>query len=172
LKRIAAFHPEAEGISLAVMKAIFTLGFGILLLAGQGLAQKTLPPPPGYPGKPRTTGGTGGVQILPRDDSREQTKYTTRIMLSDSRSWTSSDGKLLEGRLIAFEDLVVEAPKGAEPPAPPKPPEKPTVIRDGKIRLQLANRKIVEIPLDRLSEADREFVAHKHKTYREEPPPP
>ena len=142
------------------------------MLAGQSLAQMTLPPPPGYPGKARTTGGgQGGVGLAPKDPNLGKTQYTTRIMLSDSRNWTSTDGKLIEGRLIAFEDLVVEAPKNAAPPPPPKAPEKPTVIRNEKVRIQLSNRKIVEIPLTRLSEEDREFVANIHKTYHGEPTP-
>ena len=40
----------------------------------------------------------------------------------------------------------------------PAPPTKPTVARGGKVRL-LVNQKPVEIALDRLSEADREFIA-------------
>ena len=39
----------------------------------------------------------------------------------------------------------------------PAPPANPTVTRAGKVRM-LVNQKPVEIALDRLSEADREFI--------------
>lgn len=84
-------------------------------------------------------------------------RYVTHITLHESRLWTSNEGKPLEAKLIAFEDLVAEAPPGATEPAMPPPPANPTVTRYGKIRL-LINRKPTEVPLDRLSEADRELV--------------
>ena len=59
--------------------------------------------------------------------------------------------------MIAFEDLVAEAPKGSADPVMPAPPANPTVTRGGKVRL-LVNQKPVETALDRLSEADREFI--------------
>jgi hypothetical protein len=65
-------------------------------------------------------------------------------------------GKPLDAKLIAFEDLVAQAPKGSQP-AMPTPPSNPTVIRDGKVRL-LVNQKPVELALEKLSEQDRDFV--------------
>ncbi len=69
-----------------------------------------------------------------------------------------TEGEPLSAKLIAYEDLVAEAPKGSAEPVMPAPPTKPTVARGGKVRL-LVNQKPVEIALDRLSEADREFIA-------------
>ncbi len=84
-------------------------------------------------------------------------RYVTHIVLSDTRMWTNAEGKPLEAKLIAFEDLVVETPKGAAEPVMPTPPANPTVVRGGKIRL-LVNRKPVETTLDKLSQTDREFI--------------
>lgn len=71
--------------------------------------------------------------------------------------WSNKEGKPLEAGLIAFEDLVAEVPKGSAEPVMPDPPANPTLIRDGKIRL-LVKQKPVEIAIDRLSQADREFI--------------
>jgi hypothetical protein len=119
---------------------------------------------PGTPGKfkPRPIGDGGnaspGVQVIPKEGAKPATaRYTTHITLSESRIWSSTDGKSLTGKLIAFEDLVVEAPQGAASPAIPPPPAKPTVIRDQKVRLFI-NQKAVEVPLARLSQADQELI--------------
>lgn len=93
------------------------------------------------------------------------TRMVTYFALSEPRQWKSADGKSLLGKLIAFEDLVVEA-KGASAAAskaaaaaapPPEPPAKPTVIKDGRVRL-LVNSKPYEVALDRLSADDRKFA--------------
>jgi hypothetical protein len=79
------------------------------------------------------------------------------IALSSPRQWTSSEGKPLLAKLIAFEDLKTESIKGEPAPPPPKLTGKPTVISNGKVRL-LVDQKPYEIALDKLSAADREFV--------------
>lgn len=83
-------------------------------------------------------------------------RYLMHVTLCEPRQWKSSDGKSLLGKLIAFEDLTVETEKGAAPP-PMTPPANPTVIKDGKARL-LVDTKTYELPLERLSPADRAFV--------------
>ena len=108
----------------------------------------------------RPIGGstTGGVQVIPHEGTGEaKARYVTHVVLSEERSWTSTDGKVLLAKLIAFDDLVVEAPKGAAQPEIPALPANPTVIRSGKIRL-VAEKKIYELALDRLSQPDRDFV--------------
>lgn len=82
----------------------------------------------------------------------------TYLTLSGARQWTSTDGKPLVAKLIAFEDIVVET-KGApaSPAAAPTLPAKVTVVRDGKVRL-FANNKAYELAVDRLSAPDREFI--------------
>ncbi|WAC21347.1 hypothetical protein OVA24_08105 [Luteolibacter sp. SL250] len=84
-------------------------------------------------------------------------RYVTHVILYDTRFWTSVEGKPLAGKLVAFEDLVVTAPKGAPVPPMPAPPVKPTVVQDGNVRL-LVDRKPVVVPLARLSWQDRELI--------------
>lgn len=121
-----------------------------------------------FPGNPlvgpkkytkREVGGAvaepGAVVKEPGDSGRA--RYITHIILYDVRFWTSVEGKPLAGKLIAFEDLVVEVPAGTSAPEIPPAPPKPTLVRDGKIRL-LVERKPVEVPLAKLSWQDREFI--------------
>ena len=109
--------------------------------------------------KTRSVGGSvnPGATVDPAKSSDGKVRYVTHIVLYDSRFWTSSEGKPLEAKLIAFEDLVAEAPKGTAEPVMPAPPEHPTVIRGGKVRL-LVKGKPVELALDRLSRQDQEFI--------------
>lgn len=111
--------------------------------------------------KPRPIGGstTPGVDVIPKDGGKPaNARYTTHIVLSESKVWSASDGKTLTGKLIAFEDIVVEAPQGKAEPVIPAPPAKPTVIRDQKVRF-LIDKKAVEVPLSRLVQADQERIA-------------
>ncbi|MES2476391.1 MAG: hypothetical protein V4640_11460 [Verrucomicrobiota bacterium] len=84
-------------------------------------------------------------------------RHVAHIVLFETRMWSSTEGKPLEAKLIAFEDLVAEAPPGATPEMP-APPARPTVIRNQSIRL-LVGKKAVLVALERLSEADLEFVS-------------
>lgn len=112
----------------------------------------------------------GGVQVLPKDGGKEQSvRYTTHIILSISRLWMSTEGNLLEGKLIAFEDMIVEAPEGVTP-ASPVPPEFPTVVREDKIRV-LVKQKPIEVPIQRLSQGDRDFIEQVRKSYTKKSPP-
>ena len=150
--------------------------FKIILLASASLAGFT-PAQTVTPAHPdrftnRTTGGStsGGVEVLPKDGGAPKTvRYITHIVLSTNRFWTSPGGKIVEGKLIAFEDMITEAPKGAEPPPNPAPPASPTVVRDGKIRL-LINNKPVVTALSRFSAGDLEFVEQVRKAYTKKPP--
>ncbi|MEX1115230.1 MAG: hypothetical protein WEB53_08265 [Akkermansiaceae bacterium] len=110
--------------------------------------------------RPIGSGNSGGVavDVVPRESAKAVARYVTHIVLYDDRMWTSTEGKPLLGKLIAFEDLVAEAPKGAAAPAMPSAPDKPTVTRGDKIRL-LVNQKPVEVGMERLCTHDREFIA-------------
>ncbi len=137
---------------------------GLMLLAGSPwvLGQVDFPgnptvTPKKFQTRPLGGGVNPGVTVEPGKTVATTVRYVTHIVLYESRFWTSTEGKPLEAKLIAFEDLVVEAPKGAEP-VMPTPPTHPTVTRDGKARL-LVNKKPVEIALDRLSLADRELIS-------------
>lgn len=139
------------------------------LLASFAGAQVVIPPNPGKSEKRSIGGnGSGAVEVIPKKDPK--VRYTTHIVLSVSRIWTSGDGKLLEGKLIAFEDLVVEAEKNAREPAAPEAPKNPTVVKGDKIRL-LIQKKPVEVALSRLSQGDREFVEQTRKAYQKKEPP-
>jgi hypothetical protein len=134
-------------------------GLAGLLAVGGVSAQIVVPPmPKKLITRPIGGGTTGGVEVAPHDGATEtKVRYTTRIVLSDERQWTSSEGKPLFAKLIAFDDQVVEMPKGAAQAGTLVPPPNPTVVRDGRIRL-VANKKTFELALDRLSQADRDFV--------------
>ncbi|RYD32669.1 MAG: hypothetical protein EOP85_21505 [Verrucomicrobiaceae bacterium] len=132
---------------------------GILLVSSLQAQTTEIPANPLVPsGKTNTRaigGGTNpGASVVP---SRTQTRLVTHIVLSESRMWTSSDGKPLEAKLIAFEDMVAKVPEGSSAPAMPTPPANPTVVRDGSARL-LVNKKPVVLPLERLSAPDRELI--------------
>ena len=126
------------------------------------LAQAEIPANPLVtPKKFKTRAVGGGVDRGATVDSGKplnpSVRYVTHIVLSESRMWTNTEGKPLEAKLIAYEDLVAEAPEGAAEPVMPAPPANPTVTRGGKVRL-LVNQKPTEIALERLSVADREFI--------------
>lgn len=125
-------------------------------------AQRDIPANPTVNPKKFTTRPIGsgvntGATVDPAKPTDPNVRYVTHIVLYEYRMWSNTEGKPLEAKLIAFEDLVAEAPKGSAAPGMPAPPAHPTVIRDGKIRL-LVKQKPVEIALDRLSPSDREFI--------------
>lgn len=92
-------------------------------------------------------------------------KLTSFFSFSETRQWKSNDGKSLLGSLICYEEAVLEidatnvaaAREAAQKAPPAKMPDKPTLVRDGKVRL-LVNNKPFEVPLDRLSDDDRKFA--------------
>lgn len=116
---------------------------------------------PATPQRPitRGTGGNlnGGVTIDPKQEGPKTVRLVTHVVLSASRIWRNGDGRTLEGKLIAFEDVVHEAPVGAAEPPAPEPPKNPTVVRNGKVRL-LVGKKAYELPLSRLVKVDQDFI--------------
>ena len=123
------------------MKTTLTCGFAGLLALGALDAQTIVPAnPQKFTSRPIGGGTSGGVDVIPRDGGEAKARYVTHVILSDDRQWTSVDGRVLSAKLLAFEDLVVEGPKGAAPPPLPTPPANPTVVRDGKIRLLAAHK--------------------------------
>jgi hypothetical protein len=135
----------------------------MLLLTGVTLstAQVDFPGNPLVGPKKYTTRSVGGgVEPGAKIESPEDpatARYVTHMILYDTRFWTSVEGKALSGKLIAFEDLVVTAPKDAPVPPMPVPPEKPTLIKDDSVRL-LVDKKPVVVRLERLSSQDRELI--------------
>ena len=106
-------------------------------------------------------GGTATIGV-PQQKPDTVVRTTTYLTLTLPRQWTSADGKPLLASLIAFEDMVVETLKSEQPtggPATtmPKLNGKPTVVKAGKVRL-FSNGKPYEVALDKLSQADRDFI--------------
>lgn len=134
-------------------------GVLVLLATPSAVLAQVVPTTPGkFKMKPfGETGASAGIASGPKP---VETTYrqTTYIALSQPRQWKSADGKSVLGKLIAFEDLVVES-KGTAPDqsAAPTMPAKITVVLDGKARL-LVNAKPFEVLLERLGEDERNFV--------------
>ena len=112
----------------------------------------------------RTTGGgsSSNIGVVSQPKPQEKTVRTiSYISLSEPRQWKSNDGKSLLGKLIAFEDLIVETKIAADaqpaPATPPQMPVYPTVVRDAKARLFI-DSKSFEVALARLSEDDQKFI--------------
>lgn len=147
------------------MKAAFLVVFA---LAAPAAAQVAVPATP-KKFETRTINGAGGnasvsVNATPQP-STTKTRLVSYFSLSEVRQWKSKDGKSLLGSAIAFEDAVVEidaptpaaAQEAAQKAPPATLPAKPTLVRDGKVRL-LVNHKPFEVMLERLSDEDRQFV--------------
>jgi hypothetical protein len=106
------------------------------------------------------SGGSANIGLSP---NATQPKPTVReisyIALSDARQWTSTDGKALIGKLIAFEqsEQILPSAQTTSNTTTPVLPTRPTLIRQGNVRL-LVQQKAFELPLDRLSQPDRDFI--------------
>jgi hypothetical protein len=110
----------------------------------------------GTSGASITTNG-GSITLGPSTPAPStKVRNITYISLTESRQWQSNDGKSLLGKLIAFEDVTAETEKGAPAPGVTLPAH-PTVVKDGKARF-LVDMRPYELPLDRLSQKDREFI--------------
>lgn len=134
-----------------------------LAVAGVAVAQ-VVPTTPTQFGKRSTgvsdaAGGSASVGLASgAAQPKPVVKQISYVSLSEARQWTSNDGKALVGKLIAFEQMEEILTEGqAASTEAPKLPARPTVIRDGKARL-LVQQKPFELPLERLSEADQEFI--------------
>ncbi|WP_395751235.1 hypothetical protein [Prosthecobacter sp.] len=142
----------------------------ILLAMTASLSAQVILPTTGKKFDTRTINGSGGNSGVSINNTSQpapstKAKLTSHFTVGEPRQWKSTDGKSLLGTIIIFEDAVIEL-DAANPAAareavakapPPKMPEKPTLIREGKIRL-LVSQKPVEIPLERLSAEDRKYV--------------
>lgn len=141
---------------MKALTAAWVLGFGSLpLLAQVEIPYNPTVDPQGF--RTRSTGGgaDAGARMEPKKE--EKARYVTYFVLFENRFWQNTEGKPLQAKLLAFEDLVAEGVKGGPAPTLPPPPARPTVVRDGKIRL-LVNQKPVLVALATLSTADQEFV--------------
>jgi hypothetical protein len=142
----------------------------ILLVMAAPLSAQVVLPATGKKFETRTINGSGGtsgvsVNTTTKPTPPTKTRLTSYFRLGDPRQWKSTDGKSLLGAIITFEDSVIEfdaanpaaAREAAQKAPAPKMPAKPTLIREGKIRL-LVNQNPVEVPLERLSDEDHKYV--------------
>ena len=132
----------------------------LLLLCALPLTAQVVPTTPTKFSKKLIGGGSGSadVSVTAPPQTERMVRLTSHVALSESRQWTSTDGRPLLGKLIAFEDLVTEVPQARLAQAQmPKLTGKPTVVSAGTARL-LVNQTAYVIPLAKLSEADRAFV--------------
>ena len=98
---------------------------------------------------------SGGSSIGYSQSARPQptTRTVTHIVIGEPRQWKMSDGKTFVGKLIAFEDIVIEGTAAA----PMNVPKKPTVVRNATARFYV-NSKVYEVALDKLGAEERKFV--------------
>ena len=134
----------------------------------QGLNAQVVPTTPTKFGKRNVGsmtdgGGSASLGLSPQSARPAPVvKEISYLTLSDARQWTSTDGKVLVGKLIAHEQMeqVLTSGQSATTTTAPALPARPTVIRQGQIRL-LVQQKAFELPLDRLSQADRDFIQER-----------
>jgi len=153
------------------MKCFPGIFLGFTTLA---MAQIATPTTPTKFGKRGVSGGasTGNASVNASTSPAEATaRITSHYSFGESRQWKSTDGRSLVGKMIAFEDAMIEVKRptateaqSAVIAAPaPKPPEKFTLLREGKIRL-LVNNKPYEVPLDKLGAEDQAFARQVEAT--------
>lgn len=142
----------------------------VLFAVAMPLSAQVVNPTTGKKFETRTINGSGGNSGVSINNATKpapptKTKLTSYFMLGEPRQWKSTDGRSMLGTIITFEESVIEfdaanpaaAREAVEKAPPAKLPDKPTLIRDGRVRL-LVNKKPVEVPLERLSADDRKYV--------------
>ena len=143
------------------MKCHFSFSLFFAMTVSMVLGQVEIPSNPLVkPGRTTTRPTGGGIDSGTKIDPGNpdgKVRYVTYVVLYDTRIWTSSDGKPVEAKLIAFEDLIVEGAKDSAAAKMPSPPEKPTVIDQSKARLLVRGKPMV-VELARLSNQDQELI--------------
>jgi len=133
------------------------LATGLLLLINfTAILQSSAQVPIPAAKRPIIGGGSSNIGVVPKAPEKPLVKTTTYITFGEARQWTSSEGKPLLAKLIAFEEIVTDS-TSASPQTPVLPTTSPTLVKDGKVRL-LVNKKPFEIVLDKLSQPDRDFI--------------
>lgn len=150
------------------MKTLFLPALLLLGLPPAVPAQAVPTTPTKFDTKP-VTGPTSsaGATIAP-NSTKPVIRQTTYLTLSDLRQWTSTDGKTLMGKLIAWEETVTNSTAAPAPVADKPITGKPTVLKNNKARL-LVDRKAYEIPLERLGPAEQKFIQELHSRLTAKP---
>lgn len=121
-------------------------GIGLLAISmGVAVAQEEHPSLPKTPTsfETRNTGDSEEGEVAIKKDEAKPTKVTF-MAVTDSRDWTDTTGKVIRGRLLAFE-----AAEG----------EVADLVRNGKVRLLVDGAKRFSLlPLERLSTEDRNHI--------------
>jgi len=130
-------------------------------------AQVTPTTPTKFDIKPVSGASASAGATVHQTTSGPSVRHITYLTLSPLRQWTSTDGKTLTGKLIAWEESNTATPAPAT--APPVTGT-PTVLRDSKVRLLIDN-KAFTVPLDRLGAEEQQFVQSLHTQLTKKPKP-
>ena len=118
---------------------------GLALSAGMAMAQDQDPELPQTPTsfETRNSGGTAESEAAVETQEAKATKVTFTAV-TESREWTDTSGKMIRGRLLAFEAAEGQIAK---------------LVRDGKIRLLVDGAKRFSLlPLEKLRKEDRTHI--------------
>jgi hypothetical protein len=102
-------------------------------------------------------GGVDGGATISGKQTPPKKRYTTHIILAETRIWRNADGRTKEGKLLAFEDVVVEVPGDVAETPMPVPPANPTLVRNGKVRM-LIGKEIFEVAVSSLVKIDQDYI--------------
>lgn len=144
---------SAPGHICTILAGLLTMHSALAQIPANPLVKPPARNPANDLSKGGFNGGDVGATVRP-SQVKPAVQQTTYITLGESRQWTSVEGKIIVGKLIAFEQSIQ---KSADENAPPPDAARITVVRDGKARL-LVKSKPVELSLERLSEPDRVFI--------------
>lgn len=154
---MAAMKAFRQLLSLAALPALTSM------LSAQAVTPIPVTPttPQSFKIKPVGESASAGATVAP--SAVPAVKQTTYVTLGSPRQWKSADGNSRIGTLIAWEQSVLTIPvtdknnPAAGKATPPSIAGKPTIVRDGKIRL-LIERKAYEVPLDRLGSDEQDYI--------------
>ena len=128
----------------------------LLAVPASAMAQVVPTTPTKFSTKPvGAATATTGAAINP-PSTAPTVKQITYLTLSPLRQWTSTDGKTLMGKLIAWEETVTSGPTPQSATAPPVT-TRPTVLKNNQVRL-LVDRKAYPVALERLDPDARKFI--------------
>lgn len=140
------------------------VGLGMLAFStGVAVAQNPIPVGPWVPPcfETRNTGNAEEGEVSIKKEEAKATRITFTAV-TDSRDWKDATGKIVRGRLLAFE-----CAEGAVP----------DLVRNGKVRLLVDGAKRFSLlPLERLSTEDQTHIgllaaARKKQTVQEKAVP-
>jgi len=125
------------------MMALAPLALSMGLAVAQDQAPSLAKAPTAFETRNTSEGAEGEASIQQEGDKASKVTFTA---VTESREWKDSNGKLIRGRLLAFE-----AAGGKEP----------FLVKDGKIRLLVDGAKRFSLmPLERLGTEDRTYIGN------------